>query len=311
MARLLFFQGDQLLIDYKLRPGRTTIGRADSCDVALPGEHISRTHCIVDGQGESWEIADRSRHGTKVDGRAIRRAPLKDSSVLELGPYTVEFRLSDQQGHAAPTAEAQSERTHELVLCADESGLKVERAAIVVERGADAGRRFELKTSRLSVGAAPSTLELTDPAVVFDHCRLRVSRGRVMVEPGQGPVFLDGTRVRDVTPVYVGETVHLGQTVLRVELGQSEERPLASQFGDMVGETEVMRKLFGTLRRVSAHDFPVLLQGENLPLRKSRTPPAGPSSRRGAACPSASRPCRPRAGCAALRAAGSLSRRAR
>jgi len=262
MPRLLFSQGDQRLIEHRLRAGRTTIGRADSADISLPGEAISRTHCFIDGQGDSWEIIDRSRHGTRLDGRAIRRGPLREGSVLEIGPYTVEFRLADSS-EAAPTAEALAPRTHERLLAADESGLTVERAVLVVDAGPDQGGRYELKSSRVSVGASPSGISLNDPGLVPDHCRLRVAHGRVMVEPGQGPTYLEGVRIREITPLYVGEEICLGESVLRVEVGRLEESPVASRFGDMVGQADSMKKLFGMLRRMAAHDFPVLLLGES------------------------------------------------
>ena len=87
MARLMFYRGDDLLIDYRLRPGRTAIGRSDGSDVALPGEEISRTHCLIDGEGDRWEIVDRSRHGTRVNGRAVRRADLADGDQIEIGVF--------------------------------------------------------------------------------------------------------------------------------------------------------------------------------------------------------------------------------
>lgn len=90
-------------------------------------------------------------------------------------------------------------------------------------------------------------------------------------------------------------------------LWTDEEDP----FPGYVTRSVALRGELTELARLARFDVPVLITGENLPLRKSRTPPAGPSSRRGAACPSASRPCRPRAGCGASRAAGSSSRRAR
>lgn len=41
------------------------------------------------------------------------------------------------------------------------------------------------------------------------------------------------------------------------------EQPTAEHFGDMVGNTEAMRRVFGILRRISAHHAPVLLLGES------------------------------------------------
>ena len=263
MARLMFYRGDDLLIDYRLRPGRTAIGRSDASDVALPGEEISRTHCLIDGEGDRWEIVDRSRHGTRVNGRSVRRADLADGDRIEIGVFRVELRLFDRAAAAAPTAEAPPDRLQEQLVLGEDGHPRVERAALVVVSGPDAGRRYELKTARASVGRLPSMLALSDPTLVPDHCRLRVSRGRVMVEPGAGPVILDGVRIRDITPVYAGEEITLGDTVLRVELGVVDEPSELARFGEMVGESAQMRRLFGSLRRVAAHHFPVLLLGES------------------------------------------------
>ena len=86
----------------------------------------------------------------------------------------------------------------------------------------------------------------------------------------------------------------------------------ARSYGKLIGSSPIMERLYGTLARLEDIATPtVLITGENLPLRKSRTPPAGPASRRPAACSSASRPCRPRAGCAASRARAGLASRGR
>ena len=47
MPHLSFSQADRVLLTHLLRPGRTVIGRSDRCDVALPGDAISRTHCTI------------------------------------------------------------------------------------------------------------------------------------------------------------------------------------------------------------------------------------------------------------------------
>ena len=88
-------------------------------------------------------------------------------------------------------------------------------------------------------------------------------------------------------------------------------RPRHPALRGILGHSPALSKVLHELLAVAPTDLPVLITGENLPLRKSRTPPAGPASRRGAACPSSSRSCRPRAGCVASRAAGSSGHRAR
>ncbi|RME28084.1 MAG: FHA domain-containing protein [Deltaproteobacteria bacterium] len=261
MAQLVFYRDEARLVEYRLASGRTSIGRADTCDIALPGSHISRTHCIIDGDGDSWQVIDRSRHGITVDGAPVRRAELRDGSRIGLGDYTIEVRLERQV--AAPTDEAIPERSHEVILATDDGHLRVEGVSLVVIEGPDAGRSFPLRSPRLSVGAPPSDLRLRDPALEPDHLHLRVVRGRVMVAPGTGATWLDGARIREITPLYVDDELSFGQTVARIQLDQRDETPVAARFGDMVGQTPQMQQLFGTLRRFAGHHFPVLITGES------------------------------------------------
>ncbi len=262
MPALRFFRGTDLLAEYRLRPGRTTIGRADQCDVALPGETISRVHCVVQGRRDEWEILDRSRHGLTVDDRPVDgKATLQEGSVITFGPYRVEVSLTSRE--ARPTAPQEPEQTHEILLGNDKDGLRVERAALVVVAGEQPGQRLPLRHSRLSVGGPGSHIALPDAGLAKDHAWLRISRGRAMVEPGAGATFLDGERLRDVTPLYSDEEFRIGRTVLRVERDQEEELPLASRFGEMVAESRSMRQLFGTLRRMAGHHYTVLVVGES------------------------------------------------
>lgn len=261
MAQLLFYRGEEKLIEYRLQAGRTSIGRADSCDVALPGEAVSRTHCFFVRRGDTFEVIDRSRHGITIDGQNLARAELRDGSEVGLGPYRIVLKLEAEQ--AEPTAEAVADRGYEVVVDTGHQAVVVERAYLVVEKGPDEGSRKVLKKNRMSVGRRLSDVRFVDAAIVENHCFLRVSRGRVMVEPGDGAAFLDGSRVRTITPLYADETLMLGNTVLRVERTQEEEVPFAKKFGAMVGESKLMLQIFGVLRRMAGHHFPVLIQGES------------------------------------------------
>ena len=261
MAQLLFYRGDEKLIEYRLSGGRTSIGRADSCDVALPGDAISRTHCFIVQRDGAYEVIDRSRHGITVDGRPVKRAMLADGTELGVGGFRVTLRT--EQSTPAPTAEVIPDRGHERVMDADNNGVVVERVVLVVESGPDEGSRKVLKKSRMSVGRRMSDLRFSDTLVTEDHCYLRVALGRVMVEPGKGAVYIDGARVRAITPLYADETLRLGANVLRIERSLDEEVPFAKTFGGMVGECQMMLSVFGVLRRMAAHHFPVLITGES------------------------------------------------
>ncbi len=261
MAQLVFYKEDARLVEYRLTSGRTSIGRADNCDVALPGGDVSRTHCIIDGDGDTWRVIDRSRHGITVDGVPAKRAELRDGSRICFGGYTIEVRLGRQD--ARPTDEATPERSHEVILATDDGHLLVEGVSFVVTEGPDAGRRFPLRAARLTVGAPPSDIGLSDATLEPDHLLLRIARGRVMVGPGAGATWLDGARIRDITPLFADDELSFGHTVARIQSDQHDEAPTAPRFGDMVGQTPQMQQLFGTLRRFAGHHFPVLITGES------------------------------------------------
>ena len=261
MANLIFYRGDEKLIEYRMQQGRTSIGRADSCDVAIPGDAISRTHCFVVQRDDSYEIIDRSRHGLTVDGLTTKRAPLSDGAEIGLGGYRVIFRM--ESAVAGPTAEVIPERGYEVVVEAGRSAMVVEHACLVVRKGPDEGAKKMLKKSRMSVGRRTSDVRFTDSSIVEDHCHLRVARGRVMVEPGKGAAYIDGARVRVITPLYADEALTIGNNELWVERAQDEEVPFAKTFGAMVGESKMIRSVFGVLRRMAAHHYPVLITGES------------------------------------------------
>ena len=47
MPTLRFFHKDQILFEHHVRLSAVRIGRADSCDISLPGEGISRQHMKI------------------------------------------------------------------------------------------------------------------------------------------------------------------------------------------------------------------------------------------------------------------------
>jgi two-component system, NtrC family, response regulator HydG len=259
---LRFHRGSEFLIEYRLRPGRTTIGRADTCDVALPGDVISRTHCIIQRRQDDWEVVDRSRHGVRVNGWPLDgRGDLLDGSEIVLGPYRIEVSLADRE--APPTSAQAPDQSHEVLVSTEGGRVVAERAMLVILEGPGAGRRVVLDRSRVRVGSRDADVVIEDADLDPEHCYLRVAHGRVMIEPGRGAIWHDGQRMRDITPLYGDEQFRIGRVVLRVEQSLAEEAPTAPKFGEMVAESAVMRSLFGQLRRMAGHHHTVLVVGES------------------------------------------------
>lgn len=79
---------------------RIRIGRDPSNDLVLSHPNVSRFHAEVvrtNGQSELRELG--SRHGTYVDGHAVRRTPVSPGSRITIGP----FRLQLDEAEVAST----------------------------------------------------------------------------------------------------------------------------------------------------------------------------------------------------------------
>ncbi|MFZ5479670.1 MAG: sigma 54-interacting transcriptional regulator [Myxococcota bacterium] len=267
MPRLVFYrhpfeEGDPPLFAYRLRPARTRIGRVDDCDVVLPDDEVSRSHCILDHRDGAWELIDRSSNGTFRNDERVTRAEIRHGDRLRIGPFVALVDLEDAAASAGPTETAQPERRHEEILEVGEQ-LAVSEAHVAITEGPGEGRRYRLRGARASVGGFGSRVVLPDPALVRDHVFVRLVHGRAMIEPGAGAVFLGPMRLRDITPILPGEQVRAGNTEFGIEWLTREHAPEADAFGEMVGRSASMRKAFGMLRRMAAHHAPVLLIGES------------------------------------------------
>ncbi len=90
-----------------------TIGRDESCDIALPWDSsVSRTHAVLERLGEAWTLADDgiSRNGTFLNGaRLTRRQRLTDGDVARVGATLITFHRPDE------SAAARTSLDHEVV----------------------------------------------------------------------------------------------------------------------------------------------------------------------------------------------------
>jgi DNA-binding NtrC family response regulator len=71
-------------------------------------------------------------------------------------------------------------------------------------------------------------------------------------------------RVRELTPVLPGEGLRLGSVYLEVtNRVVAAPTDTAGSFGDLVGDSPQMQRLFSTLERIARHDAIVLISGES------------------------------------------------
>src|SRR5688500_6052829 len=145
--------------------------------------------------------------------------------------------------------------------------MRVRHLTIEVVEGPDAGRRVEKSAEPLGIGSDPSNaLALTDPTVSRFHCRITTDdQGHLVTDRGSANgTIVNGLRARGVY-LTDGARLELGDTVAVARLAADEDEIELSpeeRFGDAVGRSVEMRRLFAAARRAAASSAPVLLLGE-------------------------------------------------
>ena len=141
--------------------------------------------------------------------------------------------------------------------------------ALVVERGPSQGARFEVTNAEpqaMVVGQSPvCAIRLKGDTVSRRHASVQVESDGLRVRDLGSK---NGTRVNGVRIVAalagLGDLIELGESALRVLAGPSAAAslPVSDRFGEAVGVSVAMRRLFPLLARLAATDIPVLIEGE-------------------------------------------------
>jgi DNA-binding NtrC family response regulator len=145
--------------------------------------------------------------------------------------------------------------------------LAVRRATLRVVRGPDAGRELELgeRTCAVIGTSAECDLVLADDSVSHTHAELRAEPDGFVLRDldSTNGTRLGELRVREV--VLAGKAqIAVGETVLELRLGRGEiEHELSGhgRFGDLIGTSPAMRRVFAQLERAAPTASTILLQG--------------------------------------------------
>ncbi len=156
-------------------------------------------------------------------------------------------------------------RTEAMVV--REHELAVTCFSVQVHEGPECGHDVEADGAELSIGAAEGNqLMLTDPTVSRHHCVIVATPEGFLLRDldSTNGTTLGGHRVREafLTP---GAVIGIGRTQLVFETETRQIRqPLSrsDRFGNAIGESALMRRLFALLERAAPSDQTVLLLGE-------------------------------------------------
>ena len=141
---------------------------------------------------------------------------------------------------------------------------------LVVVDGPDAGKSFLLDPNapvRVMAGTGPAcTIQLTDRTVSRRHAALEpVANGVHVVDLGSK----NGTMIGDATIMdgiaRPGQTLRFGETTLRLEAKPEAEAaplPQSGAFGEVLGASLAMRRLYPLCERLASSTVPVVIEGE-------------------------------------------------
>ncbi len=143
----------------------------------------------------------------------------------------------------------------------------VQRYRIEVVSGPNSGKVATADADELSVGTAPTNhLVLSDPSVSRHHLTIAATADGFQLRDlssGSG-TMLAGYRV-ELAYIDSGAVIQIGDTTLRFEALDESLSPRLSEresFGEVLGRSRAMRRLFGVLEQAAAGDATILLDGE-------------------------------------------------
>ena len=145
--------------------------------------------------------------------------------------------------------------------------LRSRKIRVEVVKGPKAGIVVELPGLGARIGSAKDAdLVIDDSTVSRHHLTLRIEGDaiRVIDNQSRNGTQLDGVRILDAF-ARPDAVLVIGSTSLRLRmLDTSVEVPLSTneRFGNMVGRSVPMRRLFGLLERIAPTDMSVLVEGE-------------------------------------------------
>jgi transcriptional regulator with GAF, ATPase, and Fis domain len=145
--------------------------------------------------------------------------------------------------------------------------MRIWSVVLAVIDGPSRGARATVGSEIARVGTADGNDPvLTDRTVSRFHCELSVRGDTIVIRDcgSTNGTLIDGVRVREAE-IPPGTLVRIGGSAFRVELGDEPvfiEVSGRTSFGELVGASVEMRRVYAILERIAPGDATVLVQGE-------------------------------------------------
>ena len=145
--------------------------------------------------------------------------------------------------------------------------MRIWSVVLAVVDGPSRGARAAVGSEIARIGTAEGNdLVLADRTVSRFHCELSVRGNTIIIRDcgSTNGTLIDGVRVREAE-IPPGTLVRIGSSAFRVELGEEPafvEVSTRNGFGELVGASVEMRRVYAILERLAHTDATVLVQGE-------------------------------------------------
>ncbi|QQR80927.1 MAG: sigma 54-dependent Fis family transcriptional regulator [Deltaproteobacteria bacterium] len=91
MPALHFYKGERSILRLPLSGSDINVGRHPDNDLTLSDEEISRFHFTIRKISEGFQLTDKSRNGTFVNGKKVTAAFINPHDEIQIGPWRAVF----------------------------------------------------------------------------------------------------------------------------------------------------------------------------------------------------------------------------
>ncbi|MBI2346208.1 MAG: sigma 54-interacting transcriptional regulator [Deltaproteobacteria bacterium] len=257
------------LFRYPLSKSPITIGREIACDLPLSGDAVSRAHCILEWNGKTRLLVDKSRNGTFLnDARMVAPTVLKSSDVVQIGEWTLEYCAEELP---ITTETVENDRQPTLVLKYDpaEKTLTTETLHFCITPVKGTGQERTIRRLPVTLGGAAGNdiVVSEDPYVSRTHCVIEQSpAGLLLRDTGsRNATWWQGAKIASQVLPPAGAFV-IGKTHVSYRIEERVETVAPSRrrrCGELLGASRALQEIFALIERVAPSDATVLIQGES------------------------------------------------
>lgn len=210
--------------------GNSTLGRDPECLVRFSDASVSAHQCILQiKRGQVLLFDHLSTNGTFVNGRRLEEPlPLSSGDTVQLGETVLIVRLQDGADQGGSGG-----RSSTVLL--DSPAIARQVAWLIVAEGPDRGRSTPLTPWELTVGRLQGALQIpSDKTMSREHLTVRVTPdGQIFVSDrhSRNGTQVNGQPINREVQVGIGDSIRLGQTILKVATTPPDGNAAATSYG--------------------------------------------------------------------------------